>query len=181
MTADKAHRRHAIIEQVHAGLNNSALAHLPSGVFTANAAWLLLAVISFNLTRAAAALTTPDLARATTATVRRILIQIPCRVATRARRSDHASAPGPALQAAWTHLNDRVADPPTARPIDRPAGTGATQGTVEQHWQRGQPHQHGHRRASIPQPSPTRPLNPIGGSRFRHADSSSRTAPSCGN
>ena len=60
VTADKVHRRHAIIEQVHADLKNSALAHLPSGVFTANAAWLVLAVIAFNLTRAAAALTTPD-------------------------------------------------------------------------------------------------------------------------
>ena len=56
VTADKTHRRHAIIEQVHADLKNSALAHLPSGVFTANAAWLVLAVIAFNLTRAAATL-----------------------------------------------------------------------------------------------------------------------------
>ena len=39
MTADKIHRQHAIIEQVHADLKGSALAHLPSGVFTANAAW----------------------------------------------------------------------------------------------------------------------------------------------
>jgi hypothetical protein len=38
VTADKTHRHHAIIEQVHADLKNSALAHLPSGVFTANAA-----------------------------------------------------------------------------------------------------------------------------------------------
>jgi hypothetical protein len=37
-------------------LKNSALAHLPSGLFTANAAWLVLAVIAFNLTRAAATL-----------------------------------------------------------------------------------------------------------------------------
>ena len=37
VTADQVHRRHAIIEQVHADLKNSALAHLPSGVFTANA------------------------------------------------------------------------------------------------------------------------------------------------
>ena len=59
VTADKVHRRHAIIEQVHADLKNSALAHLPSGVFTANAAWLVLAVIAFNLTRAAATLAAP--------------------------------------------------------------------------------------------------------------------------
>ena len=54
VAADKTHRGHAIIEQVHADLKNSALAHLPSGKFTANAAWLVLAVIAFNLTRAAA-------------------------------------------------------------------------------------------------------------------------------
>src|SRR3954447_9197649 len=58
VTADKTHRRHAI-EQVHADLKNSALAHLPSGVFTANAGWLVLAVIAFNLTRAAGTLATP--------------------------------------------------------------------------------------------------------------------------
>ena len=36
VAADKTHRGHAIIEQVHADLKNSALAHLPSGRFTAN-------------------------------------------------------------------------------------------------------------------------------------------------
>jgi hypothetical protein len=112
VTADQVHRRHAIIEQVHADLKNSALAHLPSGVFTANAAWLVLAVIAFNLTRTAATLAAANLARATTATVRRTLIQIPCRVATRARRMImHLPQDWP-WQAAWTRLNDRVADPP---------------------------------------------------------------------
>ncbi len=37
VAADKTHRGHAIIEQVHADLKNSALAHLPSAKFTANA------------------------------------------------------------------------------------------------------------------------------------------------
>jgi len=68
---------HAVIEQVHADLKNSALAHLPSGVFTANAAWLVLATIAFNLTRAAGTLAAPDLARATTTTIRRKLITVP--------------------------------------------------------------------------------------------------------
>lgn len=36
--AEKAHRAHAIIEQVHADLKNGPLAHLPSGSFQANAA-----------------------------------------------------------------------------------------------------------------------------------------------
>ena len=44
VAADKIHRGHAIIEQVHADLKDSALAHLPSGKFNANAAWLVLAV-----------------------------------------------------------------------------------------------------------------------------------------
>ena len=49
VTADQTHRRHAIIEQINADLKDSALAHLPSGVFTANAAWLVLVTIAFNL------------------------------------------------------------------------------------------------------------------------------------
>jgi hypothetical protein len=87
VAVDKVHRAHAVIEQVHADLKSSALAHLPSGKFTANSAWLVLAVMAFNLTRAAATLTgIKRLARATTATVRRALINIPARVATSARR-----------------------------------------------------------------------------------------------
>jgi len=87
VTADKTHRGHAIIEQVHADLKDSALAHLPSGKFTANAAWLVLAVIAFNLTRTAGALSGPQLATATTGTVRRTLISVPARLATSARSS----------------------------------------------------------------------------------------------
>jgi hypothetical protein len=87
VTADQTHRRHAIIENVHADLKASALAHLPSGVFNANAAWLVCAVMAFNLTRAAATVThTPALAKAATATIRRKLIHVPARIATSARR-----------------------------------------------------------------------------------------------
>ncbi len=114
VAADKTHRGHAIIEQVHADLKNSALAHLPSGKFTANAAWLVLAVIAFNLTRAAAALTGTDLAKATTATVRRKLIAIPARVASSARRIVlHLPQDWP-WQAAWTQLFTHGSGPPTA-------------------------------------------------------------------
>jgi hypothetical protein len=112
VAADKAHRHHAIIEQVNADLKNSTLAHLPSGVFTANAAWLVLAVIAFNLTRAAGTLATADLARATTATIRRKLIAVPARVASSARRITlHLPTAWP-WEAAWTALFDRVSDPP---------------------------------------------------------------------
>lgn len=88
VAADKTHRGHAIIEQVHADLKAGPLAHLPSGVFTANSAWLVLAVIAFNLTRAAGLLADQAgrLARATTATIRRTLIHVPARLARSARR-----------------------------------------------------------------------------------------------
>jgi hypothetical protein len=115
VAADKTHRGHAIIEQVHADLKHSALAHLPSGVFTANAAWLVLAVIAFNLTRAAGTLAAPDLAKATTATLRRKLITVPARIATSARRITlHLPTAWP-WQTAWTALFDRVSDPPPVR------------------------------------------------------------------
>jgi len=112
VAADKTHRGHAVIEQVHSDLKNSALAHLPSGVFTANAAWLVLAVIAFNLTRAAASLTDPQIAKATTATIRRKLITVPARVATSARRIILHLPQAWLWETAWTALIDRVSDPP---------------------------------------------------------------------
>lgn len=86
VTADKTHRHHAIIEQTNSDMKASALAHLPSGRFDANAAWLILACIAFNLTRAVGTLASTDLGKATTATVRRKLITVAARVATSARR-----------------------------------------------------------------------------------------------
>jgi hypothetical protein len=114
VTADKTHRGHAIIEGVHADLKGSALAHLPSGSFAANAAWLVLAVMAFNLTRAAATLTGPALAKATTPTIRRKLITVPARIATSARRATlHLPSAWP-WETAWTQLFTRVCGPPAA-------------------------------------------------------------------
>ncbi len=84
--AEAAHRDHAIIEAVIADLKDGPLAHAPSGRFTANAAWLALAAIAFNLTRAAARLASETLGKARTATVRRTLIQVASRIANQARR-----------------------------------------------------------------------------------------------
>ena len=112
VAADKTHRGHAIIEQVHADLKSAALAHLPSGKFAANAAWLVLAVIAFNLTRAAATLTGTRLARATTATIRRTLIAVPARVASSARRITlHLPTAWP-WETAWTRLFTHGCGPP---------------------------------------------------------------------
>lgn len=84
--AEPMHREHAQVEQVFADLEDSALAHLPSGKFTANAAWLTLAATAYNLTRAAYHLASVFHARARTGTIRRHLINIPARIATGARR-----------------------------------------------------------------------------------------------
>ena len=112
VAADKTHRGHAIIEQVHADLKNSALAHLPSGKFAANAAWLVLAVIAFNLTRAAASIAGTGLAKATTATIRRTLISIPARIASSARRITlHLPTAWP-WQHPWTALFTAGCGPP---------------------------------------------------------------------
>ena len=114
ISADKVHRAHAIIEQVHADLKDSALAHLPSGKFNANAAWLVLAVMAFNLTRAIGTLGGPDLARATTGTIPRKLINVPARVATSGRRVKlHLPRAWP-WEHAWTTLFTAVNDPPVA-------------------------------------------------------------------
>jgi hypothetical protein len=56
LQAEAQHRDHAIVEQVFADWASGPLAHLPSGSFPANAAWLALAAISHNLLRAAGAL-----------------------------------------------------------------------------------------------------------------------------
>lgn len=110
--ADKTHRAHAVIELVNSDLKSSALAHLPSGIFTANAAWLVLAVIAFNLTRAAATVAGTGLARATTASIRRKLIHIPARIASSARRVTlHLPEKWP-WEAGWTHLFNHNFEPP---------------------------------------------------------------------
>jgi len=117
VAADKTHRGHAIVEQVHADLKSSALAHLPSGRFNANAAWLVLAVIAFNLSRAAASLAGPALAKATTATIRRRLISVPARIASSARRLRlHLPANWPWEQA-WAELFTHGCGPPATATI----------------------------------------------------------------
>jgi hypothetical protein len=62
------------------------LAHLPSGRFAANPAWLACAAIAHNLTRAAGALAGSRHARTRTGTVRRQLIHTPARIAHSAHR-----------------------------------------------------------------------------------------------
>lgn len=81
--ADVRHRQHALVEQVFAELKNGPLTHLPSGRFSANAAWLGFAVLAFNLSRAAACRWS---CHARMATIHRVLTAVPARIASSGRR-----------------------------------------------------------------------------------------------
>ena len=111
-TAEAQHRDHAIIEQVLAELNNSALAHFPSGRFAANAAWLSLAALTHNLLRAAGTLASTTHATARTATLRRQLISVAARISRSARRIRlHLPVDWP-WQHAWLGLFTSTHTPP---------------------------------------------------------------------
>jgi hypothetical protein len=83
--AEEQHRDHAIVEQVFADWTDGPLAHLPSGFFPANAAWLACAAIAHNLLRAAGSLASLAYARARGATLRRDLIDVAARTARHGR------------------------------------------------------------------------------------------------
>jgi Transposase DDE domain group 1 len=103
-TSEAQHRDHAIIEQVLADLNDSALAHFPSGRLAANAAWLALAALTHNLLRAAGTLASVFHARARTSTIRRQLIAVAARSSRSARRVQlHLPVNWP-WQTAWLGL-----------------------------------------------------------------------------
>jgi hypothetical protein len=109
--ADARHRDHAVIEQVIAELKDGPLAHLPSGKYTANAAWLAHAVIAFNLARASAV--AADQATTRWATLRTRVINIPARIATTGRRLVlHLPRHWP-WAPAWEQLWSNATGPPT--------------------------------------------------------------------
>jgi hypothetical protein len=111
LQAEGQHRDHAIVEQVIADAAGSALAHLPSGSFHANAAWAVLWAISHNLTRAAGTLAGMVHARATTATIRAHLINVPARIARGARRLTLHLPEGWPWEPAWAGLHTAVHRP----------------------------------------------------------------------
>ena len=85
LQAEEQHRGHAQAEQVFADWTDGPLAHLPSGSFPANAAWLTLAAISCNLLRAAGALASLAYGKARGTTIRRDLISVAARTARHGR------------------------------------------------------------------------------------------------
>jgi len=85
--ADVTHRQHAIIETVFADLINGPLAHIPSGRFGANSAWVLCAAIAHNLMRAVGVLAGATNRVARGSTLRRRIVNIPARLARPQRRA----------------------------------------------------------------------------------------------
>ena len=84
--ADITHRQHAIIETVFADLIDGPLAHIPSGRFGANSAWVLCAAIAHNLLRATGVLAGDQHIRARGSTLRRRIVNVPARLARPQRR-----------------------------------------------------------------------------------------------
>ncbi|MFZ2177214.1 MAG: IS1380 family transposase [Rhodococcus sp. (in: high G+C Gram-positive bacteria)] len=114
--ADITHRKHAIVETVFADLIDGPRAHIPSGRFGANSAWVLCAAIAHNLLRAAGTLAGGRHAVARGATLRRHLVNVPARFARPARKPVlHLPAHWP-RQADWTTLWGNIIDyePPQA-------------------------------------------------------------------
>lgn len=113
IAAEGDHRRHAIVEQVFADLYDGPLAHLPSGKFNANAAWLSIAAMAQNLLRAAGALASRALARARGATIRRDLVAVAARTARHGRGHLDLHLPeGWHRETEWLSLWEAACGPP---------------------------------------------------------------------
>jgi hypothetical protein len=113
--AEGQHRDHAVVEQVFADITSGPLAHLPSGHFTANAAWLTVAAMAHNLVRATGSLASLPYAKARAATVRRDLIAVAARTARHGRGHLTLHLPdGWHREHEWLNLWDAACGPPAA-------------------------------------------------------------------
>jgi Transposase DDE domain group 1 len=87
VSLDVDHRRHAVCELTIRDLKDGAgLRHCPSGVFLANAAWLLLAALAHNLLRWVALLGLGTPGQVVAKTLRRRTVHLPGRLTHSARR-----------------------------------------------------------------------------------------------
>jgi Transposase DDE domain group 1 len=113
LQAEEQHRDHAQVEQVLADWTDGPLAHLPSGSFAANAAWLTCAAISHNLLRAAGSLASLGYAKARGATLRRDLIHVAARAARHGRGEITLHLPaGWHREHEWINLFQAATGPP---------------------------------------------------------------------
>jgi hypothetical protein len=113
--AEGQHRDHAVVEQVFADVTSGPLAHLPYGVFAANAAWLSIAAITHNVLRAAGALASLAFAKARAATIRRDLIAVAAHTARHGRGHLTLHLPeGWHREHEWLNLFAAACGPPAA-------------------------------------------------------------------
>jgi hypothetical protein len=113
--AEEHHRDHAQVEQVFADWTDGPLAHLPSGSFPANAAWVALAAMAHNLLRAAGSLASLACAKARGATLRRDLIDAAARTARHGRGHLTMHLPeGWHREQEWINLFQAACGPPAA-------------------------------------------------------------------
>ena len=86
LEVDAEHRQHAQVELVIRDLKDQALAHFPSGQFSANSAWTVIACLSHNLGRWTSLLGLTDPTPRAARTIRRRLFALPGRLTRTARR-----------------------------------------------------------------------------------------------
>jgi len=82
---ESEHRQHAVVELAIRDLKDQALAHFPSGKFTANAAWTVIAALAHNLLRWTSVLGLPGQTIRAARTLRRRLLALPGRLTRTAR------------------------------------------------------------------------------------------------
>lgn len=80
------HREHAVVELAIRDLKDQALAHFPSGNFSANSAWTVIAALAHNLGRWTSMIGLPEQPPRTARTRRRRLFRIPGRLTRSARQ-----------------------------------------------------------------------------------------------
>jgi hypothetical protein len=96
---DSEHRQHAQVELVIRDLKDQAPAHFPSGHYSANSAWTVIACLAHNLGRWTALLGLSDPTPRAARTLRRRLFALPGRLTRNARRQTlHLPARWP-----WQH------------------------------------------------------------------------------
>jgi hypothetical protein len=109
------HRQHAVVELAIRDLKDQALAHFPSGKFSANAAWTVIAALAHNLLRWTHLIALPGQTVRTARTMRRRLLTIPARL-TRSGRQTTLRMP-----ARWPWADDFLAALTRLRALPPPA------------------------------------------------------------
>ena len=87
VTLDADHRAHAVIELAIRDLKAEGLAHCPSGHYSANAAWVVIAALAHNLVRWVARLGLGISGPVVAKTLRTRFVSVPGRITRSGRRS----------------------------------------------------------------------------------------------